>query len=513
MDGQVLISLKLIDPNPYQPRQVEDVEAVAEIAASIKQNGLLQVPSARQVNGRYQLAFGHTRKAAFLINGETSMPLIIRDLNDLQMFELGVAENIKRRDLNPIEQAEAMRRYMDEFGKTSAEAGEFFGVAEETIRQKVRLLKLPEPVQVQMRAGAINENAARSLLSMQKVAPVDVVIKTAQKIEAKEDQVVPDDLIEHELAYRLNNVVELQDGGRGWPLNMKKFPNKLLPAMTEEAVANHESRIDHLVDPPACNACNFFTKLRGKHYCGLKICYERKKVAWERHQLELAVKNLNIRVYNKEEDGPYAVLDCFEEPSNKVFKSKDTGLRLMLKSDVNHYVYQQKFEGMNHDYVVVVITGPALQKTILSKHNIKGGKKTEHEKAEMRMMRVYRQRRKDFLWAFTDIAKVIFAGVPVEAVKKLERWHFIGIDDRIPDEFLKGKRENAKVTADFERRELVWKMIDDICSHYHRSSMATILNKLQKQAAEWKIKIPVSLHKLAEQYDAEILAAAAPKKG
>jgi ParB/RepB/Spo0J family partition protein len=513
MDEQVLISLKLIDPNPYQPRQVEDVEAVAEIAASIKQNGLLQVPSARQVDGRYQLAFGHTRKAAFLLNGETSMPLILRDLNDLQMFELGVAENIKRRDLNPIEQADAMRRYMDEFAKTSVEAGEFFGVAEETVRQKVRLLKLPEPVQAQMRAGDINENTARSLLSMQKIAPTETVIEIAKKIKAKEDKVLPDDLIEDTITYRLKNVVKLQESGRDWPVEMKKFPNKLLPPMSEEAVGIYESQIGHLVDPPACNACPFHTTMRGSHYCGLKICFERKQVAWARHQLELASKNLGIKIYDKDEDESYALLDSFEEPSKKIFKAKDAGLRLMPKSLVKQYVYQSHFEGMNHDHVVVVITGPSIEKLSSGKHNVKGGKKTEREKAEMRMMRVYRQRRKDFLWAFTDVAKVIFAGVPVEAVKKIERWHFIGIDDRIPDEFLKGKRESAKVTEDFARRELIWKMIDDVCSHYTRSSMATILNKLQKQAAEWKIKIPASLNKLAEQFDAEILAAAAPKKG
>ena len=135
---QEFISINLIDPNPYQPRQVEDIGFITEIAASIKKNGLMQVPTARVCGDRYQLAFGHTRKAAFVMNGETSMPLIINDLTDLQMFELGVAENIKRRDLDPIEEAYAMRRYMDDFGKTSKEAAEFFGVAEETIRQKVR---------------------------------------------------------------------------------------------------------------------------------------------------------------------------------------------------------------------------------------------------------------------------------------------------------------------------------------------------------------------------------------
>lgn len=508
-ENQLIIAIDLIDPNPYQPRQSEDLDFVAEIAASIKENGLMQVPIGRRVNGRFQLAFGHTRKAAFLLNGETSMPLIVRDLNDLQMFELGVAENIKRRDLNPIEQAEAMRRYMDEFGKSSVEAGEFFGVAEETIRQKVRLLKLTGPVQAEMRSGEINENTARSLLQMQRVATPDVVEKTVQKIKSNIDKALPDEIIENVIEH-LPNVVELRQG-RIWPLEMKKFPNNLLPKMTEEAVGLYESQIDHLVNPPACNACPFYTKMRGSHYCGLKICYERKEIAWELHLLELASKNLNIKIYNKEEDGGYVMLVGYESSHKKLFTSRHKGLRLLPKSEVDRYSSQWGFDGVNFDYMFVVATGAATEKLGTSRGS-RGGKKTEHEKAEMRMMKVYRVRRKEFLWAFTDAAKAIFADVPVDAVKQVKDWHFVGIDDRIPDECLKGKRESAQVQADFERRELVWAMIHDVCSHYRRSSMATILNNLQKQATEWKIKIPASLKKLAEQFDAEIEAAGAPKE-
>src|SRR3990172_290827 len=93
MDKQMPVSLDLIDPNPYQPRQAEDPAVVAEIAESIQRHGLMQVPTARAAEGgRYQLAFGHTRLAAVRLNGEPRMPLIIRDLSGLQMFELGGAE-------------------------------------------------------------------------------------------------------------------------------------------------------------------------------------------------------------------------------------------------------------------------------------------------------------------------------------------------------------------------------------------------------------------------------------
>lgn len=510
MDEQILISLDLIDSNPYQPRQVEDVEFVAEIAANIKQNGLMQVPTARPCGERYQLAFGHTRKAAFVMNGETTMPLIIRHLSDLQMFELGVAENIKRRDLNPIEEAHAMRRYMDDFEKTSKEAGEFFGVAEETVRQKVRLLKLPEPVQAQMRAGEINENAARSLLSMQRVASQEEVVNTAKKIVAKKETHLPDEVIENTVE-QLSNVVELSNDA--WPLNMKKFPNHLLPAMTDQAAGKYESQLEHLSNPPACTSCPFYSKMHGTDYCGLKVCYERKQIAWGRHLLEKASKDLGIKIYNKEEDGGYVQLKGYENAHEKLFKSRNAGLRLISKRDIHGDSYQWGFDGVNSKYIVVVVTGQAIEKLGKSAGSAKGGKKSEKEKAEMRMMRVYRQRRKDLLWAFTDVAKAMFANVPTAAVQKLTRWKFVGIDDRIPDEFKRGKLETVDAKADMERRELVWAMLDDVCGHYHRQSMANILNKLQKQAAEWNLKVPASLKKLAEQIDAEIAAAAEPKKG
>src|SRR5689334_20455436 len=179
--SEQLIALEFLQANPYQPRHNEDPVVVQELAENIERNatkefdGLLQAPTVRAIGGGdYQLAFGHTRKAAFanLFNQGKSrygrMRVYVRELTDVQMFEAAVAENIKRRDLNPIEQAESMRRYMDEFHKTSVEAGEFFNCSEENVRAKVRLLNLPAPVQEKMRAGEVNENTARTLLSMQR---------------------------------------------------------------------------------------------------------------------------------------------------------------------------------------------------------------------------------------------------------------------------------------------------------------------------------------------------------
>jgi ParB family transcriptional regulator, chromosome partitioning protein len=554
METTTLIPIDLIDGNPYQPRQTEDAAAIAEIAESIKRNGLMQTPSARQVNGHYQLAFGHTRLAAFRLNGEECMPLIIRELDDLQMFELGVSENIKRRDLNPIEQAEAMKRYMQEFQKTSAQASEFFNVSEEQVRATVRLINLVPEAQRGLAEGKINITTARTLLSIQKIAPEKVIVETLKKIE-KNPGSLPEEVIEHSIE-RMDEVVDMWSDGRdgkprssyhGWLLDMKNFPNKLLPALTpvdiaialgiqddpdmmSRATAFLQSKlgeldeadlellglqmsdlqipadlavkIDHLIDPPACTACPFYTKIRGSHFCGIKTCHTRKAIAWHTSALQQASKNLGIELYQKS-DGAYRALDS---DSRSLFKNRHKGLRLLPKDQFKGYAYQYGYEGVDTDIFVVVATGDAIDKMTTS--SSRGGKKTEKEKAEMRMMKIYRLRRKELLWEFTGVAQSIFEGVPVAAVKRMSAWKFVGIDDQIREEW-KPTGTTAETKAAHEKRLLVWKLISDVSSHYSRRSMASMLKDLQEKANEWGIKIPKGLISKAMEWDAEIASVTA----
>jgi ParB/RepB/Spo0J family partition protein len=539
MNDQVLVLLDQIDPNPYQPRHTEDAVAVQELADSIVRNGLLQTPTARKANGRYQLAFGHTRLATFrqLAGVDPQyglMPLNVQELSDLQMFELAVAENIQRRDLNPIEQAEAMRVYMTTFDKNSVETGAFFNVSPETVRGTVRLNDLAPAAKDALRAGKITVGIARSLLSMQKVAPVKAVEQTLQQINREAGNTVPEEVIENTID-QLENVVELwndnhQNGkpraGRGgWPLDMKNFPNKHLPPLTEkdaqEALGlkngDFKERFEHLLNPPACTACPFYMKVRGSHYCGVKLCYDRKMEAWTAQKLEDASRQLKIPVY-QESDGTFQVLESYRDQG--LFTKGHAGLRLISKSVAKnrshqHYFYQSSFKGIDDDLFLVAATGDALQKLTKGSGEAgsRVGKKSEKEKAEMRMMRVYRMRRKELLWEFTAVSKAIFDAVPIDIVNKLKCWHFVGVDDAIPEEWKTGKRETAEIKANFERRELVWALTHDVCSHYRRRSMEDILKDLQKHATEWGVKIPKTLIKQAEAWDAEIKASAAGKNG
>lgn len=177
-----LIPLARIEANPFQPRLSEDPDHVRKIAESIGQHGLLQNPVGRYVDetgkpvlanaARVQIAFGHTRLAAFRLLhdqgslGYGSMPIEIRNLNDQEMFEMTISENLARKDLTPIEEARAMTTYRDRFGKTSDQIGKLFNIGGSAVRNKMRLLDLPEIVQAALGLGTITEGLARSLLAL-----------------------------------------------------------------------------------------------------------------------------------------------------------------------------------------------------------------------------------------------------------------------------------------------------------------------------------------------------------
>ena len=519
-DPFVSAPLEKIVYNQYQPRSTMDPAELQTLAESIQRNGLMQKPTARlRDDGCYELAFGHRRLEAYKIlagrDGATyqTMPLIVRDLTDQQMFEFAWEENREREDLNPVDQGEAYATYMRVFNATSKQAGAYFRVSEETIRQKQRYGKLPDVVKEKMRKGEVNENTGRALLSMQKVASDDVIVKTVERIEKNREEATPEQVIE-QVVDRLENAVEMwpahRDGkpraGSGlWLLDMKSFPNKLLPAMSVEAVGAYESQIDHLVEPPSCTACPFYTKIRGSHYCGLKICHERKTVAWERHQIEQASRQLGIAIYTKD-DGAYAILRSYDAPHIKLFEKRHESLRLMPKSDSGQrYGYQRGFRGVDDDLFLVVATGDAIKK-MGSDTSVKSnvGKKTEKEKAEMRMMKVYRRRRKDLMWEFTAVASSIFYNVPVEALKTLHGWKFTGIENDIRDEWKIASSASVKDQWEHQRRLLIWALISDVCDHYRRQTMADILKRLDVRAKIWGIRIPKSLSKRAAEWDLEI---------
>jgi ParB family chromosome partitioning protein len=168
------IPLDKIIKNRFQPEGVRDIAKVAEIVSSLKQNenngtkGLLQVPTARKnADGLYELAFGHHRFYAFLHLTNTvgdlffdEMPLIVRELTDIEMFELMAIENFHRRDIGPMEEAHTLNSYMTNFKMTSAETAKKFEKTEEYVRGSIRLLNLPKDFTAQALAYQAELDAA-----------------------------------------------------------------------------------------------------------------------------------------------------------------------------------------------------------------------------------------------------------------------------------------------------------------------------------------------------------------
>lgn len=192
-----IFSLDVIDTNPFQARIGEDPDHIRALADDIEQHGLMQVPMGRKVNGRVQLSFGNSRLAAMKLlaqrQGEPgSMPVRIHSFSDEEMFTHGISENLRRKQLDPIEEARAMQVYRDQFGKTSEQIGKLFNMSDSGVRGKIRLLKLPEVRQAELRRGEITEGCARSLLRLYE----ELDQRELEEAEGFEDELTPSVILE-----------------------------------------------------------------------------------------------------------------------------------------------------------------------------------------------------------------------------------------------------------------------------------------------------------------------------
>ncbi|WP_416901821.1 ParB/RepB/Spo0J family partition protein [Micromonospora echinospora] len=156
-----------IVPNPKQPRQVFDEEALEELKTSIEQVGFLQPIVVRQLDGeKYELVMGERRWRAAQAVGRESIPAIVRDTRDDAMLRDALLENIHRANLNPLEEAAAYQQLLEEFGATHEELARRIGRSRPQISNTIRLLNLPPQVQRRVAAGVLSAGHARALLSL-----------------------------------------------------------------------------------------------------------------------------------------------------------------------------------------------------------------------------------------------------------------------------------------------------------------------------------------------------------
>jgi ParB family chromosome partitioning protein len=161
------IALDRIEPNPEQPRQRFDKSALDDLAASIREHGLVQpLVVAATGDDRYRIIVGERRWRAAQLAGLEHIPAVVKEASDRQTLELALIENVQRADLNPLEEAQAYQRLVQDFGLTQGDVGRQVGKSRVTITNTMRLLLLPEVAKKAVIEGRITEGHARSLLGL-----------------------------------------------------------------------------------------------------------------------------------------------------------------------------------------------------------------------------------------------------------------------------------------------------------------------------------------------------------
>ncbi|EAE6035001.1 ParB/RepB/Spo0J family partition protein [Listeria monocytogenes] len=160
------IAIKEIKPNPYQPRKIFDAKAINELRDSIKIHGVLQPIILRNTDKGYEIVVGERRYRAAKEAKLKEIPAVVRDLTEEEMMELSVIENLQREDLSPLEEAESYQFLMKKLGLTQAKLAERVGKSRPYIANFVRLLTLPEEVQVMLRDGSLSAGHGRVLLGL-----------------------------------------------------------------------------------------------------------------------------------------------------------------------------------------------------------------------------------------------------------------------------------------------------------------------------------------------------------
>ncbi|MCC6741344.1 MAG: ParB/RepB/Spo0J family partition protein [Planctomycetia bacterium] len=174
------IPVKQIRPNPFQPRKVWDGAEIEELASSIREQGLIQPIVLRKVGESYQIVAGERRFRALQQLGKDSVPAVIREMDDRGMLEVALVENLQRKDLNPIEKAQAFKALIERFRLTHEAVSARLGLDRSTVTNFLRLLDLPELIREAVSRGTISMGHARSLVALS--SPAEQLV-LAKKIE------------------------------------------------------------------------------------------------------------------------------------------------------------------------------------------------------------------------------------------------------------------------------------------------------------------------------------------
>ena len=191
-DGSIEIPIERIARNPYQPRKRVEQAELEQLAASIREHGVIQPVLVTETLGGYQLIAGERRLRAAHLAGLDRVPAVVRQLAGRAQLEVALVENVQREDLNPIEEALAYRQLMSEFGLTQEQVAERVSRARPTVANTIRLLELEPTVQAAVADGSVSAGHARALVGLpaeQQMHLVDLVVRRDLSVRQTEDLV------------------------------------------------------------------------------------------------------------------------------------------------------------------------------------------------------------------------------------------------------------------------------------------------------------------------------------
>lgn len=227
------IDISLIIPNTYQPRRIFDPEKLKELADSIREHGVVQPIIIRPLEkGKYELVVGERRLRASQSIGMQKIPAVIKEFTNEQMMEIALVENIQRQDLNPIEEATAYKRLMEEFGMTQEKLSQRLSKSRSLIANMVRLLNLPQSIITNVATGEITVGHARTLLAINDEETQNLVAQEiiTQKLSVRETESLVKKLSEEEkqkTAQKKENKRQFDIAADGLSPTLKEIETKL----------------------------------------------------------------------------------------------------------------------------------------------------------------------------------------------------------------------------------------------------------------------------------------------
>ena len=227
--GQEVVYLHLDDiiPNRFQPREVFDERALKELAASIKEHGVIQPIIVRQVNNKYEIIAGERRYKASALAGMTKIPAIVNNLDDKEAAKVALLENLQRKNLNAIEEARTYQKILELDQMTQDSLAKTMGKSQSAVANKLRLLSLPDEIQVALLKEEISERHARALLN------VDNVDKQKELL----NKIITEKMSVRNLEEEIKRIKESQEPEGGVEMNNNGI-NNIMPEQQQNPVNN-----------------------------------------------------------------------------------------------------------------------------------------------------------------------------------------------------------------------------------------------------------------------------------